>query len=179
MKTVKLHDKEFRIFISNTEITRAIKDLAEQINADHVEGVVPLFLSVLNGSFMFAAELMKHINFPCEISFVKLASYHGERSTGKATELIGISDPLVERDIIVVEDIVDTGNTYDSLLQTLKRHNPKSCKIATLLFKPEVYKMDLPVEYVAMRIPNDFIVGYGLDYNGLGRNLPDIYTIIS
>jgi hypoxanthine phosphoribosyltransferase len=179
MKKVKLHDKEFKISIPNVEIVKSIRNLADRINADHVEGGVPLFLSVLNGSFMFAAELMRHISFPCEISFVKLASYHGERSTGKATELIGISDPLVGRDIIVVEDIVDTGNTYSSLLQTLNRHCPKSCKIATLLWKPDVYKMDMPIDYVAMPIPNDFIVGYGLDYNGLGRNLPDIYTVIN
>jgi len=179
MKTVKLLDKEFRISITEAEIDNAVQNLADKINADHKgSSEVPLFLAVLNGSFMFAANLMKRIDFPCELSFVKLASYHGERSSGKVTELIGISDALVEREIIVIEDIVDTGNTYESLMATLQRHNPKSVKIATMLLKPDVYKKKTPVDYAAMEIPNDFIVGYGLDYNGRGRNLPDIYTLV-
>jgi hypoxanthine phosphoribosyltransferase len=177
---LKLHDKEFRISIAEVEIDRAVQQLADKINADYKgRSEVPLFLAVLNGAFMFAANLMKRIDFPCEISFVKLASYHGERSSGKMTELIGISDALVGRSIIVIEDIVDTGNTYEALMATLQRHAPKSVKIATMLFKPEVYKKTLPVDYVAMEIPDSFIVGYGLDYNGLGRNLPDIYTVVS
>ncbi len=179
MKTVTLLDKNFSISIAEEEINKAVQALADKINADHKGGSeVPLFLSVLNGSFMFAANLMKRIDFPCEISFVKLASYHGERSSGKVTELIGISDALVGRDIIVIEDIVDTGNTYESLMATLQRHSPKSVKIATMLLKPDVYKKKLPIDYVAMEIPNNFIVGYGLDYNGQGRNLPDIYTVV-
>ena len=179
MKTVKLLDKEFRISITEAQIDKAVQALADKINADHRNSSeVPLFLAVLNGSFMFAASLIKRIDFPCEISFVKLASYHGERSSGKMTELIGISDALVGRNIIVIEDIVDTGNTYESLMTTLLRHNPKSVKIATMLLKPDVYNKELPVDYAAMEIPNDFIVGYGLDYNGQGRNLPDIYTVI-
>jgi hypoxanthine phosphoribosyltransferase len=179
MKTIKLLDREFQISITEAQIDKAVQALAEKINADHKgSSEAPLFLAVLNGSFMFAANLMKRINFPCEVSFVKLASYHGERSSGKMTELIGISDALVGREIVVIEDIVDTGNTYESLVATLQRHNPKSIKIATMLLKPEVYKKQLPLHYVAMEIPNDFIVGYGLDYNGLGRNLPDIYTVV-
>jgi hypoxanthine phosphoribosyltransferase len=179
MKQLTLHDKTFRISISEAEIDAKVQAMADKINADYAtpQGTVPLFMAVLNGSFMFAANLMKRINFLCEISFVKLASYHGERSSGKVTELIGISDALVGRDIIVVEDIVDTGNTYEALVSTLMRHQPQSVKIATMLLKPEVYKKSLPIDYAAMNIPNDFIVGYGLDYNGLGRNLPDIYTI--
>jgi hypoxanthine phosphoribosyltransferase len=179
MKQVKLFDKEFRISISEQEIDRAVQALADKLNADY-EGCAcaPLFLSVLNGSFMFAANLIKRVTFPCEISFVKLASYHGERSSGKVTELIGISDALVGRDIIIVEDIVDTGNTYEALMATLMRHQPRSVKMATMLLKPAVYKKTLPLDYVALEIPNDFIVGYGLDYNGLGRNLPNIYTVI-
>jgi hypoxanthine phosphoribosyltransferase len=179
MKQIELHGKKFRVSISEQEINKAVQAVAAKINADHkAAGGVPLFLSVLNGSFMFAANLMKYIAFPCEISFVKLASYHGEVSSGKVTELIGISNALVDRDIIVIEDIVDTGNTYESLIATILRHNPHSVKIATMLLKPDVYKKTLPIDYVAMKIPNEFIVGYGLDYNGLGRNLPDIYTIM-
>ncbi|MDR3297729.1 MAG: hypoxanthine phosphoribosyltransferase [Prevotellaceae bacterium] len=179
MKQLTLHDKTFRISISEAEIDTKVQAMADKINADYAapHSAVPLFMAVLNGSFMFAANLMKRINFLCEISFVKLASYHGERSSGKVTELIGISDALVGRDIIVVEDIVDTGNTYEALVATLMRHQPQSVKIATMLLKPDVYKKSLPIDYAAMTIPNDFIVGYGLDYNGLGRNLPDIYTI--
>ena len=179
MKTIKILDKEFCISITEAQINEAVQALANKINADH-KGCdePPLFLAVLNGAFMFAANLIKRIDFPCEISFVKLASYHGERSSGKVTELIGISDALVGRNIIVIEDIVDTGNTYESLMATLQRHHPKSVKIATLLLKPEVYKKQQHLNYVAMEIPNEFIVGYGLDYNGLGRNLPDIYTVM-
>jgi hypoxanthine phosphoribosyltransferase len=179
MKQIELYDKKFRISISEQEINEAVQVVADKINADYqATDSVPLFLSVLNGSFMFAANLMKRISFPCEISFVKLASYHGECSSGKVTELIGISNALVNRDIIVVEDIVDTGSTYESLVATLMRHNPRSVKIAAMLLKPDVYKNTLPIDYVALKIPNEFIVGYGLDYNGLGRNLPDIYTMI-
>jgi len=179
MKTVRLLDKKFSIFITEAQVDAAVQALADRLNADHRGcSEAPLFLAVLNGSFMFAANLMKRINFPCEVSFVKLASYHGERSSGKVTELIGISDALVGRHIIVIEDIVDTGNTYEALLATLLRHSPKSVKIATMLLKPDVYKKKLPVDYVAMEIPNRFIVGYGLDYNGRGRNLPDIYTVV-
>ncbi|MDR2814676.1 MAG: hypoxanthine phosphoribosyltransferase [Prevotellaceae bacterium] len=179
MNQIKLHDKVFRMSIPEQEIDRAVQAVADKINADHRDSdSVPLFLSVLNGSFMFAANLIKRITFPCEISFVKLASYHGERSSGNVTELIGISDALVGRDIIVIEDIVDTGNTYESLMATLMRHNPQSVKIAAMLLKPEVYQKTLPIDYVAMQISNDFIVGYGLDYNGLGRNLPNIYKVV-
>ncbi|MDR0413952.1 MAG: hypoxanthine phosphoribosyltransferase [Prevotellaceae bacterium] len=179
MKQIVLHDKKFRISISEQKIDEAVQAVADKINADHnAADSVPLFLSVLNGSFMFAANLMKRITFPCEISFVKLASYHGELSSGQVTELIGISNALIDRDIIAVEDIVDTGNTYESLMATLLRHNPRSVKIATMLLKPDMYKKTLPIDYVAMEIPNEFIVGYGLDYNGLGRNLPDIYTMM-
>ncbi|MGL4956708.1 MAG: hypoxanthine phosphoribosyltransferase [Bacteroidales bacterium] len=178
MKTIRLHDKSFDLSISGIQIDEAIQVLADKINADYKNiNEPPLFLSVLNGAFMFSANLTKRITVPCEISFVKLASYHGERSSGKVTELIGISDILRDRHIIILEDIVDTGNTYEALMATLQRHAPKSVKIATMLFKPDVYKKQLPVDYAAIHIPNNFIVGYGLDYNGLGRNLPNIYTV--
>ncbi|MGL5913274.1 MAG: hypoxanthine phosphoribosyltransferase [Bacteroidales bacterium] len=178
MKTIRLHDKSFDLSISGIQIDEAIQVLADKINADYKNiNEPPLFLSVLNGAFMFSANLTKRITVPCEISFVKLASYHGERSSGKVTELIGISDILRDRHIIILEDIVDTGNTYEALMTTLQRHAPKSVKIATMLFKPGVYNKQLPVDYAAIHIPNNFIVGYGLDYNGLGRNLPNIYTV--
>ncbi len=177
MKSVQLHDKTFDEFIPAQEIQQAISRLAARINADYRERPKPLFLGVLNGSFMFMADLVKQIDFDCEISFVKLASYAGTRSTGRITELIGLTDNLRDRHIIVVEDIVDTGQSIEHLLRSLVGHQPASIEIATMLFKPEAYKKEIEVKYSAIDIPNDFIVGYGLDYDQLGRNLPDIYKI--
>ena len=139
----------------------------------------PLFLSVLNGSFMFTADLMKRITIPCEISFVKLASYQGISSTGKITEVIGVNEDISGRCVVIVEDIVDTGLTMQRLLETLGTRNPKEIHIASLLVKPEKLQVPLNIKYAAMNIPNDFIVGYGLDYDGLGRNYKDIYTVIN
>ena len=141
-------------------------------------GKNPLFLSVLNGSFMFTSDLMKNITIPCEISFVKLASYQGVSSTGVIKEVIGITEDLTDRTVVIVEDIVDTGLTMQRLLETLGTRNPKEIHIASLLVKPDKLKVDLNIEYVAMEIPNDFIVGYGLDYDGFGRNYADIYTVV-
>lgn len=138
----------------------------------------PLFVSVLNGSFMFTADLMKYLDMPCEVSFVKLASYEGTSSTGKVKELVGLNDDITGRTVVIVEDIVDTGLTMQRLVETLKARNPKEVRIATLLVKPDKLQVPLDIQYVAMNIPNDFIVGYGLDYDGLGRNYRDIYTVI-
>ena len=151
--------------------------VGEEINRDLADAN-PLFVSVLNGSFMFTADLMKHVSVPCEISFVKLASYAGTSSTGKVKELVGLSDDITGRTIVIVEDIIDTGLTMERLIETLKARNPKEIRIATLLVKPDKLKVDLDINYIAMSIPNDFIVGYGLDYDGLGRNYRDIYTVI-
>jgi hypoxanthine phosphoribosyltransferase len=151
--------------------------VASEINRD-LEGTNPLFLSVLNGAFMFAADLMRNLTIPSEISFVKLASYAGTSSTGKVKELVGLNDDIEGRTVVIVEDIVDTGLTMKHLLETLQAKKPKEIRIATLLLKPDKLKVELDIPYVAMRIPNDFIVGYGLDYDGLGRNYRDIYTVM-
>ena len=179
MKRVTLQDKTFELFIPYERIQGAVQQLADRINEDYKDKPVPLFLGVLNGSFMFMAELMKRIEFTCEMSFVKLASYRGTSSTGKVSELIGLADNLQGRDIIVVEDIVDTGESIDHLMRSLVGHRPASIEVATLLFKPESYKKEVAIRYPAISIPNDFIVGFGLDYNQLGRNLCDIYKIVN
>ena len=154
-----------------------VKVVADRINKD-MEGKNPLFLAVLNGSFIFAADLMRMITIPCEISFVKLASYQGTMSTGRIKEVIGINEDISGRDIIIVEDIVESGLTMKRMMESLGTRNPASIHICTLLLKPEKLTVDLDVEYVAMEIPNDFIVGYGLDYDQQGRNLREIYTLV-
>lgn len=178
MDSIQIKDKRFAVSIREEEILRQVDRVAEEINRD-LAGKNPLFLSVLNGSFMFTADLMKRITIPCEISFVKLASYQGVASTGAVKEVIGINENLAGRTVVIVEDIVDTGLTMQRLIETLGTRSPKEIHIATLLVKPEKLKVDLNIEYAAMQIPNDFIVGYGLDYDGLGRNYKDIYTVIS
>jgi hypoxanthine phosphoribosyltransferase len=175
---ITLHDKTFVPFISETEINQAIKSLAEKISTDYKEET-PIFLGVLNGAFMFLGELMKNYKGNCEVSFTKLASYHGTSTTGTMKNLIGLNENIEKRHIIIVEDIVDTGNTLDYLMNILNEKNPKSIKTATLFFKPEAYKKNIKIDYIGMEIPNKFIVGYGLDYDGLGRNLPEIYQLKS
>lgn len=170
-------DKQFKTFITEEQILKEVARVGEEINRDLADAN-PLFVSVLNGSFMFTADLMKHVSVPCEISFVKLASYAGTSSTGKVKELVGLNDDITGRTIVIVEDIIDTGLTMERLIETLKARNPKEIRIATLLVKPDKLKVDLDINYIAMSIPNDFIVGYGLDYDGLGRNYRDIYTVI-
>jgi hypoxanthine phosphoribosyltransferase len=160
------------------EIIARIHILAEQIEQDYT-GKNPLFLAVLNGSFMFTADLMKRVNIPCEISFIRMSSYQNMESTGTVREILGLTEEIEGRDVVVIEDIVDTGHTVNTLLQQLKAKNPASVEIITLLMKPECLQHQLDVKYVAKSIPNDFVVGYGLDYNGLGRNLRDIYKIVS
>ncbi|PLX23629.1 MAG: hypoxanthine phosphoribosyltransferase [Marinilabiliales bacterium] len=179
MKQVKLHDKEFKVSISGNEIQEAIVKMAKKINADYKDKETPLFISILNGSFMFTADLFKHIDFVCEVTFLKLTSYRGTASTGAVRQLIGVNESIEGRDVIVLEDIVDTGITLEQILGQLKSFEPSSVRVASLLFKPEAYQKDLTIDYIGMEIPNDFIVGYGLDYDGLGRNLPDIYSLIS
>lgn len=177
MSRVTILDKTFDISIPEAEILKQVKRVAEQINKD-MNGKNPLFLAVLNGSFVFAADLFRFITIPSEISFVKLASYEGTISTGKIKEVIGLNEDISGRDVIIVEDIVDTGSTMKRMLETLGTRNPRSLHICTLLLKPGKLAVPLNVEYVAMEIPNDFIVGYGLDYNQQGRNLRDIYTLV-
>lgn len=177
METIRIKDKQFKTFITEEQIQKEVARVGEEINRDLADAN-PLFVSVLNGSFMFTADLMKHVSVPCEISFVKLASYAGTSSTGKVKELVGLNDDITGRTIVIVEDIIDTGLTMERLIETLKARNPKEIRIATLLVKPDKLKVGLDINYIAMSIPNDFIVGYGLDYDGLGRNYRDIYTVI-
>lgn len=177
MDIVKIKDKTFKISIPEEEILKHVKEVADRINHDMADKN-PLFLAVLNGSFMFAADLMKMITIPCEISFVKLASYQGVTSTGSVKEVIGINEDLSGRTVVIIEDIVDTGLTMKRMIESLGTRNPESVHICTLLLKPEKLQEQLDVEYVAMKIPNDFIVGYGLDYDQQGRNLRNIYTVV-
>lgn len=177
MKNVILKDKEFRLSYPYDDIQTDIDVLASKINHDLKNVNVPLFLSVLNGSFMLTADLLKRIQFTCEVSFIKLASYEGTASTGIVNELIGLKENIEGRTVIIIEDIVDTGHTLENLYVELKKRNPAKLMIATLLFKPESYKGSIKIDFIGKSIPNDFIVGYGLDYDGLGRNLPDIYTL--
>jgi hypoxanthine phosphoribosyltransferase len=173
---IHLHDKTFVPYISSEEIQFAIENLAKRMADDFFEET-PIFIGVLNGSFMFLSDLMKSYRGMCEVSFVKVASYEGTASTNDVKQLIGINENLEGRTVVIVEDIVDTGNTVEELKKILKEKNVKHLKIATLFFKPEAYKKDIKLDYVGIRIPNKFIVGYGLDYDGLGRNLPDVYQL--
>ena len=177
MGRVKLKDKVFEISISEAEILQRIKVVAEKISKD-MEGKNPLLLAVLNGSFIFAADLMRMLTIPCEISFVKLASYQGTTSTGVIKEVFGINEDISGRTVIIVEDIVESGLTIKRMIETLGTRNPESIHICTLLLKPERLTVPLNIEYAAMGIPDDFIVRYGLDYNQQGRNLRDIYTVV-
>ena len=178
MELVRVKDKDFELSIPADEILKAVHKLAARMNED-LKGQNPLFLCVLNGSFIFAADLLKKINIDCGISFIKLASYQGTSSTGDVRTLVGLDGDINGRTIVIIEDIVDTGNTIVALVEQLTNLNPRDIKIATLLFKPEAYEKDIKIDYVALEVPNDFLVGYGLDYDGLGRNLESIYTLAS
>ena len=177
MNIVKIKDKTFRLSIPESDIMKNIQAVADQMNRD-LEGKTPLLLAVLNGSFMFAADLMRMLTIPCEISFVKLSSYEGTSTTGNVKQLIGLNQDIKDRDVVVVEDIVESGITMRELIKTLEEKQPASVRVCTLLQKPECLRVPLTVDYVAMEIPNDFIVGYGLDYDQEGRNLRDIYTVV-
>lgn len=173
---IQLHDKKFEVFITHEEIQFAIQNMTKQIEDDHCDEV-PLFVGVLNGAFMVVADIMKNYQSPCEISFVKMASYEGTQTTEQVNELIGLNQNVEGRTVVILEDIVDTGHTVEALKNIFKSKNVKHCKIATLFFKPDAYKKDIKIDYVGIRIPNKFIVGYGLDYDGLGRNLKDVYQL--
>ncbi|HLA57004.1 MAG TPA: hypoxanthine phosphoribosyltransferase [Flavobacterium sp.] len=173
---MQLHDKEFVPFISAEEIDFAIKQMAAQVEDDFGDET-PVFVGVLNGAFMVVSDFMKHYKSPCEVSFVKLASYEGMETTNELKQLIGLNQDLSGRTVIVIEDIVDTGHTVEGLKEMFKRQNVKHFKIATLFFKHEAYKKDIKIDYIGIRIPNKFIVGFGLDYDGLGRNLPEVYQL--
>jgi hypoxanthine phosphoribosyltransferase len=177
MNNIKVKDKEFAIFIKSETILAAVDIVAQRINKDYKDKN-PLFLVVLNGAFMFASDLFKKLSIDCELSFVKLSSYSGTNTTENVKHLIGINEDLKGRHIVVVEDIVDTGITIEHMMEELKKFEPADVKIATLLMKPDKYKKAHAIDYVAIEIPNDFIIGYGLDYDGFARNLPDIYKIV-
>lgn len=177
MSKVTIHDKTFEISIPEADILKRVKAVAERINEDYA-GKNPLFLAVLNGAFVFAADLMREISIPSEISFVKLASYQGTTSTGTIKEVIGINEDLSGRHVIIVEDIVDTGLTMKRMTESLGTRHPASISICALLVKPEKLQVPLDIKYCALQIPNDFIVGYGLDYDQQGRNLRDIYSLV-
>ena len=177
MSIIKINDRSFRVSLPESEIKERVKQLAQQMSKD-LEGKNPLFLSVLNGAFIFAADLMREMTIPCEVSFVKLASYQGTTSTGKVQEVIGINENLSGRTVVIVEDIVESGQTMKRMIESIGTRNPASVQICALFFKPEKLKVDLTLDYVAFRIPDDFIVGYGLDYDQQGRGLKDVYTIV-
>lgn len=177
MSRIKIHDKEFEVSIPREEILKEVKRVADEINRDYA-GKRPLLLGVLNGCFMFAADLMRNLNIECEISFVKLSSYQGTTTTGVIREVLGLAESITGRDVIIVEDIVDTGYTMQRMIETLGTREPASLQIASLFLKPARLKVPVDVKYSAFTIPDRFIVGYGLDYDGLGRNLPDVYDVV-
>jgi len=177
MQTIQVKDKSFSLFISAEEISQAVKEVAAGISND-LRGKTPLFIVILNGAYLFAADLIREIDFDCEVTFVRLSSYSGMETTSKVREVIGLYENLTDRDIVIVEDIIDTGISMGFFLNRIRETSIKSVRLATLLFKPDAFKKDYHIDYVGIRIPNEFIVGYGLDYDGLGRNYPDIYKII-
>ena len=177
MKITKLHDLYFKEFISTNELSDIIKRLVQQVKEDLPKDEVPLFVGILNGCFVFTADFLREYKGDCEISFVKLASYEGTTSTEKVKKLIGINEDLTNRTVVILEDIIDSGNTLEEVHRIFENENVKQLIIATLFYKPEAYNKDFKLHYVGMEIPNKFIVGYGLDYNGLGRDLPDVYQL--
>jgi len=178
MDRIKVSDKFFKPYLSYEEVCKSIDVLAERMNGDFSKSEdIPVFLCVMNGSIMFAAELLKRLNFPLEVMSMKVSSYAGTQSTGQVKVVTGISGDISGRKVVVVEDIVDTGHTIVMLSQMLREKGALDVKICTMLLKPEIYKEDVKLDYVAREIPNDFIVGFGLDYNELGRNYKDIYVI--
>jgi len=177
MSLINLHDKSFDIYLSETAIQQRVLEMAEAINKDYASEK-PLFIAILNGSFMFAADLFKHITIESEICFIKLASYKGVKSSGHVTTAIGLDQDLYQRHVIILEDIVDTGKTLGFFIPKLHHQQPASLKIASLLHKPEATQHPLTIDYIGFSIPNKFVVGYGLDYDGLGRNLKEIYQLV-
>ena len=176
MSEIRIKDKRFSLFLPENDILKGVKNVAEHIKLDLREKD-PLFVCVLNGAFMFASDLMKQLDFPCELCFVRLKSYEGTKSEGKVKEIFGLIEDIKNRHVVILEDIIDTGHTMHGLMEELSKKEPASLRIATLLFKPEALLLAVKPDYVAIEIPNDFIVGYGLDYEGHGRNLRSIYKI--
>ena len=177
MENIKLHDLTFQPFISEEELSKIVQVLVDQVSADMDKDEVPLFIGILNGSFLFASDFIRKFKNNCEVSFVKLSSYQGTKSTDTVNELIGVNEDLTGRTVVILEDIIDTGNTLHKIYDVFRNKNVKQLKIATLFFKPTVYRKELPIDYIGKSIEDKFIVGYGLDYNGLGRNLPSVYQL--
>jgi hypoxanthine phosphoribosyltransferase len=177
MAPIKVHDKEFLSYITSREIDEQVARVAAEINRDY-KGKKPLFIAILNGAFMFAADLFKNLAIDAEICFIKLASYKGVKSTGKVITAIGLDIDLYNRDVIIIEDIVDTGKTLSQFLPQLEHHHPASLKIASLLHKPDAMKHPIKIDYLGFTIPDKFVIGYGLDYDGLGRNIKEIYQLV-
>ena len=177
METLQIKDKKFAVSIPEAEIRRQVKRVAGEINRD-LRGRETLFLAILNGSFIFAADLMREVVLPSRISFVKLASYAGMSSTGEVVDLIGLDAEVEGRDVVIVEDIVDSGLTMKHVTEMLRSRNPRSLSVCALLVKPDNLQVDLDIRYKCFEIPNDFMLGYGLDYDGFGRNTRDIYTVV-
>jgi hypoxanthine phosphoribosyltransferase len=177
MAYLRVHDKQFDPFLSQEEIQTRVSFIAEQLNKDYADKK-PLFIAILNGSFIFASDLFKKLHIDAEICFIKLASYKGSRSTGHVVTAIGLDHDIHGRDVVIVEDIVDTGKTLTEFLPQLHHQQPASLRIVALLHKPEAAVYPIPIDYLGFTIPDKFVVGYGLDYNGLGRNIPEIYKLV-
>jgi hypoxanthine phosphoribosyltransferase len=176
-EVITIQDRQFKPFISERQISEAVKSVSDLINAD-LKNEKPLFLVVLNGAFMFAADLLKEFNFPCEVSFIKLTSYSGVSSSGTVNEIIGLNEDVRQRTVVIVEDIVETGLTLERLVNALTEKQVKKIKVATALFKPNQYKKGIKIDYSGFEIPDNFVVGYGMDYVGFCRNLKDIYALV-
>jgi hypoxanthine phosphoribosyltransferase len=177
MKEIRILDKTFREFITEEAIRNRVGELAKQINKE-LAGKDVVFLGILNGAFLFAADLFRQIDLKARISFIKLASYQGTASQGSIKELIGWNEDIKNKTIVVIEDIVDTGNTLERIVDELVIRKANEIRISALLYKPDAYCKDIPLHYIGFEIPNDFVVGYGLDYDGYGRNLPSVYTLV-
>ncbi|MCB8994603.1 MAG: hypoxanthine phosphoribosyltransferase [Bacteroidales bacterium] len=178
MNRIKVLDKEFEISIPSEKIQERILEMANQISAD-LKSLDPVFIAILNGSFMFASDLFKKLSIDAQITFLKLASYQGTTTSGTVKQLIGLNQEIKNQNIVILEDIVDTGITLDTIMRQLSGYQPASIRVATLLYKPDACKTDIPLDYIGFPIPNEFIIGYGLDYNGYGRKYKDIYTLVT
>lgn len=176
MPEILIHNKKFELYISHSKIETAVERVAKEISRDLSEKT-PLFICLLNGSFMFASDLLKNIEFNCNISFTKFSSYVDDQSTGNVKQIIGLNEPVKGRIVVIVDDILDTGNTLFQFIEQLKLLNPADIKVAVLFFKPDACKQNIKIDYKGMDIENKFIIGYGLDYNGLGRNYRDVYKL--
>jgi hypoxanthine phosphoribosyltransferase len=177
MKNIRVKDKEFTPFISESKLQRTVKQISRQINQD-MTGKVPLFLVILNGAFIFASDLLRKVTIDCDITFVKLASYEGTSTTSSVKELIGLGEVVKDRTVIILEDIVDTGITIDHVIRMLKKMEASDVKVAAMFFKPDAFQKDFRIDYKGMDIPPDFVVGYGLDYDGFGRNHPGLFRLV-